>query len=96
MRITIERCNCNKCSDYWLVGIGKFLQGSGFTKENAQLIANLLNKHYEDNPIIIREKSTKEGLCQNCKGWVIPEVMDKGVFCPICGQEFINIHDRDI
>jgi len=44
--ITIERCKCgsNYCKDYWLVGIGKFVQGSGFTKEEAKKIADLLNK----------------------------------------------------
>ena len=43
-----------------------------------------------------------EGLCQECKEWVVPdEVRDKegnleDIFCPICGQPFIDIHDRDI
>lgn len=44
-KITIEQCCCpyEHCSDYWLVGIGKFVQGSGFTQEEAQRIADLLN-----------------------------------------------------
>lgn len=44
MKITIQKCSCGdkNCQDYWLVGIGKFVQGSGFTKEEAELIANLL------------------------------------------------------
>lgn len=44
--ITIQRCKCGHpaCSDYWLVGIGKFVQGSGFSKEEAENIAKLLNE----------------------------------------------------
>lgn len=44
-KITVEKCPCGHagCSDYHLVGIGKFVQGSGFTKEEAELIAGLLN-----------------------------------------------------
>ena len=52
--ITIEQCKCSypKCSDYWLVGIGKFTQGSGFTMEEAQRIANLINLNDEfKNPV---------------------------------------------
>lgn len=43
--ITIEHCQCGHptCKDYWLSGIGKFVQGSGFDKEDAQRIADLLN-----------------------------------------------------
>lgn len=43
--ITIKQCPCpyTNCRDYHLVGIGKFVQGSGFTKEEAQHIADLLN-----------------------------------------------------
>ena len=43
-----------------------------------------------------------EGLCSVCGEWVIPEKVRDGeghleeVFCPICGDEFIDIHDRDI
>jgi hypothetical protein len=45
-KIAIEQCCCgsSNCCDYWLVGIGKFMQGSGFTKEDAQRIADLLNQ----------------------------------------------------
>lgn len=44
-KITIEPCCCGypTCKDYWLVGVGKFVQGSGFDKEEAQHIADLLN-----------------------------------------------------
>lgn len=43
--IGIEQCCCGHptCRDYWLTGIGKFCQGSGFTKDEADLIARLLN-----------------------------------------------------
>lgn len=39
-RITTERCCCGhpKCRDTWLVGIGKFVQGSGFTPEEADRV----------------------------------------------------------
>lgn len=48
-RITIKRCPCPyvNCGDYHLVGIGKFVQGSGFSKEEAEHIAKLLN----ENPV---------------------------------------------
>lgn len=38
--ITTERCKCGhkSCQDVWLVGIGKFVQGSGFTQEEADRI----------------------------------------------------------
>jgi NTP pyrophosphatase (non-canonical NTP hydrolase) len=47
--ITIEKCPCGYkgCSDYHLVGIGTFVQGSGFTKREAETIANLLNRKTE-------------------------------------------------
>jgi hypothetical protein len=43
--ITVEKCCCDhpNCEYYWLVGIGKFVQGSGFTKKEAEQIAFLLN-----------------------------------------------------
>ena len=39
----------------------------------------------------------EEGLCQNCKEWVfpIPAETDSDSFCPICGQDFIDIKDRE-
>lgn len=48
-KITFERCGCGhpSCKDYWLVGIGKFVQGSGFTLEEAERIADLLNDEPE-------------------------------------------------
>lgn len=44
--ITIEQCSCGDpiCSVYTLVGIGMFYQGSGFTRDEAQRIADLLNR----------------------------------------------------
>jgi hypothetical protein len=46
-KITIEKCRCGdkSCKDYWLVGIGTFVQGSGFRQDEAELIAGLLNTH---------------------------------------------------
>ena len=46
-KIEIMRCSCGHagCSDYWLCGIGKFVQGSGFEKDEAQMIAALVNQH---------------------------------------------------
>lgn len=43
--VTVTKCLCGhaSCSDYWLNGIGKFCQGSGFDKDEAELIAGLLN-----------------------------------------------------
>lgn len=43
--IRVEKCSCghSACHDYWLVGIGKFMQGSGFTETDANRIARLLN-----------------------------------------------------
>lgn len=48
--ITIEPCPCGMrgCHDFHLVGIGNFCQGSGFTKDEATLIAKLLNNHFKD------------------------------------------------
>ena len=45
--ITITKCPCGhpSCSDYHLVGVGKFVQGSGFDRHEADLIARLLNEH---------------------------------------------------
>ena len=47
--ITIEKCLCGhrSCQDYWLVGIGSFCQGSGFSQAEAQRIADLLNADAE-------------------------------------------------
>lgn len=44
-KITVMQCQCGypRCRDYWLVGVGKFVQGSGFTKVEAEHIASLLN-----------------------------------------------------
>jgi len=50
--ITIEKCKCGLygCQYYWLVGIGNFVQGSGFTKEEAKRIAYLLNTDNQKMP----------------------------------------------
>lgn len=39
-----EKCRCGHCNDWWLTGIGKFVQGSGFTEEEADRIINALRK----------------------------------------------------
>lgn len=43
-RVTTEKCMCGhpSCRDVWLVGIGKFVQGSGFTQEEADLVISSL------------------------------------------------------
>lgn len=42
----IEPCSCGHptCKKYWLTGIGEFVQSFGFTKEEAERIADLLNQ----------------------------------------------------
>lgn len=51
--IKVEACCCGRCNDYWLVGIGSFCQGSGFTEREALLIAAALNNIRSD--IAIRD-----------------------------------------
>lgn len=41
--VEIEPCACGRCSNFWLTGIGTFVQGSGFTQDEAQRIADALN-----------------------------------------------------
>jgi hypothetical protein len=43
--ITVERCRCThpECRAFWLIGVGMFNQGSGFTEADAIKIAKLLN-----------------------------------------------------
>lgn len=45
--ISFEQCPCGHtgCSDYHLVDIGHFCQGSGFSLEEAEQIRDLVNKH---------------------------------------------------
>lgn len=45
MTVDVRKCACGQrgCSDYWLTGFGKFVQGSGFTEEEATRVAVLLN-----------------------------------------------------
>lgn len=49
-KITIEQCKCDysACRQYWLVGIGSFVQGSGFSKKEAEYISALINGDRED------------------------------------------------
>ena len=63
MKVGTEKCWCGKCQDYWLTGVGKFCQGSGFTKEVAEEIADLLNKEkeYKLNDVFV--KAAILGLC---------------------------------
>jgi hypothetical protein len=51
-KITIEQCCCGypNCRNYWLVGVGKCVQGSGFTKKEAQNIADFLNQKRAPTP----------------------------------------------
>lgn len=51
-KITIEKCPCGQrgCNDYHLVGIGKFVQGSGFTIDEAHEIADALNAARQKAP----------------------------------------------
>lgn len=43
--VTVQQCCCGypACQDHWLVGLGKFVQGSGFTREQAERVAELVN-----------------------------------------------------
>ena len=54
--ISIVPCPCGHegCSDYHLVGVGKFCQGSGFSKAEAGYISDILN-HHRPNGISIEE-----------------------------------------
>lgn len=51
-KVTIEHCYCGhpNCKDYWLVGFGKFVQSSGFTKAQAEWLARLINENVKDAP----------------------------------------------
>lgn len=44
-KIDIERCCCGfeLCPDYWLTGIGRFTQGSGFKKAEAETLKEIMN-----------------------------------------------------
>ncbi|MGQ7794487.1 hypothetical protein ACUN0C_18945 [Faunimonas sp. B44] len=41
--IGYEKCPCGVCSKYFLTGIGDFVQGSGFTLEEAERVVTALN-----------------------------------------------------
>lgn len=79
-KITVEKCPCGHagCSDYHLVGIGKFVQGSGFSKEEAELIAGLLN-----GPIVYPHQQKGSllpgGRCSDadCEGYGSPCCPDR-------------------
>lgn len=59
----VEPCRCGQCSTYWLTGIGHFCQGSGFEKEEADAIAELLNKEKEYKLNNVFLKAAALGLC---------------------------------
>ncbi len=44
--ITVSKCTCGHkgCNKYWL-SCGSFVQGSGFEKETANIIANIINDY---------------------------------------------------
>lgn len=56
--VTIEPYSCGHtaCKDYWLVGVGKFNQGSGFTKREATRIASLINNDDGFESFVSRDK----------------------------------------
>ena len=45
MKIGKEKCRCgdSACDTWWLTGVGHFVQGSGFTKKEAEEIIDALN-----------------------------------------------------
>jgi hypothetical protein len=49
MSITVRQCPCghSHCRKYWLEGFGDFVQGSGFTEQQAHWLAFLLNHNGE-------------------------------------------------
>jgi hypothetical protein len=82
--ITIERCRCGHkcCQDYWLVGLGKFVQGSGFEKDDAERIARLLNdeaapatfQYFENQEGGMAEYDVQlEGHLRHLYGWMQPD-----------------------
>lgn len=44
-QISMRQCPCGECKDFHLVGIGKFVQGSGFTRAEAARIIGALDRH---------------------------------------------------
>jgi len=46
VKVGKEKCWCGhkSCQDWWLTGIGKFVQGSGFTEKEANRIIAALNQ----------------------------------------------------
>jgi hypothetical protein len=44
-KVGMIQCSCGykTCTDHWLTGVGKFVQGSGFTHDQGQRIAELIN-----------------------------------------------------
>lgn len=61
--ITIEKCKCghDHCKYYHLIGIGTFYQGTGFTKDQAELIAAFLNGEFAEVSMV-KEFNEKFGL----------------------------------
>lgn len=70
--ITIQKCQCGhaSCKYYWLDGIGSFDQGSGFSKEEAEQIANLLNNNQLSQLAKqIHDQNVKVGWWDECEGY---------------------------
>jgi hypothetical protein len=61
--LSIKKCPCGDpyCRDYHLVGIGKFVQGSGFTAEEATRIVGALQSP---------DTRPQYGLCKDCEAWI--------------------------
>lgn len=77
-RVTVSKCLCGQrgCSDYWLNGIGKFCQGSGFDKDEADLIAGLLNARLAPTAPVEASGSEREGIMavidrNKCEPWTV-------------------------
>jgi len=49
MKIGKEKCKCghHACGTWWLTGIGRFVQGSGFSENEANDIMRKLGSHDE-------------------------------------------------
>lgn len=60
--VKYELCKCGKpsCKKFWLIGMGEFVQGSGFTLEEAQRICRLVNA--EEEELAALQKIVKEKL----------------------------------
>lgn len=54
-KIGKEKCMCGhtSCKDWWLTGIGKFVQGSGFTEDEADRIIMALSARNTVAPSVV-------------------------------------------